>query len=169
VAFGRKLILGVVLVLGIVAAPAAAAPSDTTGLVDPASGEWHLRNAAGAVASFFYGDPGDLPMMGDWDCDGIDTPGLYRRSDGFVYLRNTNTQGVADIFGNPGDLPLAGDFNGDGCDTVSIYRPSEGGSSSSTSWGRTMAVSVPPRPTTSSAILGTSRSWATSTATASTR
>jgi hypothetical protein len=129
VAFGRKLILGVVLVLGIVAAPAAAAPPDTTGLVDPASGEWHLRNEAGAVASFFYGDPGDLPMMGDWDCDGIDTPGLYRRSDGFVYLRNTNTQGPADVrfvFGNPGDLPLAGDFNDDGCDTVAIYRPSEG-------------------------------------------
>jgi hypothetical protein len=81
------------------------------------------------VATFFYGNPGDVPFSGDWDCDGIKTPGLYRQSDGFAYLRNSNTQGVADVrffFGNPGDLPLAGDFDGDGCDTLSLYRPSEG-------------------------------------------
>ncbi len=100
---------------------------DGVGVVDTTNGMWHLRTETG-VQSFFYGNPGDAPFMGDWDCDGIDTPGLYRRSDGFVYLRNSNTQGVADIrfyFGNPGDSPLAGDFNGDGCDTVSIYRPEE--------------------------------------------
>ncbi len=77
---------------------------------------------------FYYGNPGDVPFMGDWNCDGIDTPGLYRKSDGFVYLRQTNTQGIADrefYFGNPGDVPLVGDFNGDGCDTVSLYRASE--------------------------------------------
>jgi Tol biopolymer transport system component len=96
------------------------------GLVDPVKGEWHLRHVDGRVDSFYFGDPGDLPFMGDWDCDGVDTPGLYRQSDGYVYLRNTNDQGTADIrffFGNPGDVPLAGDFNGDGCDTVSVYRP----------------------------------------------
>jgi hypothetical protein len=97
------------------------------GLVDPVSGEWHLRQVDGRVDSFYFGDPGDAPFMGDWDCDGIDTPGLYRQSDGYVYLRNSNSQGIADVrffFGNPGDVPLAGDFNGDGCDTVSVYRPS---------------------------------------------
>jgi hypothetical protein len=94
------------------------------GLVDPSTGIWHLED----FSSFYYGNPGDLPMMGDWDCDSVDTPGLYRQSDGYVYLRNSNTQGVADIrffFGNPGDVPLPGDFDGDGCDTVSLYRPSE--------------------------------------------
>jgi hypothetical protein len=104
------------------------AADDTAGLIDPGSGLWYLRDDAGIVTSFFFGDPGDYPFVGDWDCDGVDTPGLYRQSDGYVYLRNTNTQGVADIsffFGNPGDIPLAGDFNGDGCDTLSIYRPSE--------------------------------------------
>ncbi|MFO7549235.1 MAG: hypothetical protein R6X29_10270 [Acidimicrobiia bacterium] len=99
------------------------------GLVDPAAGVWYLRGADAAVTSFYYGNPGDVPMMGDWNGDGIDTPGLYRPSDGYVYLRNSNTQGVADVrfyFGNPGDIPLAGDFDGDGLDTVSLYRPSEG-------------------------------------------
>ena len=101
--------------------------ADLVGLVDPATGIWSLRGAAGGVTTFYYGNPGDVPFAGDWDCDGDDTPGLYRQSDGFVYLRNSNTQGIADIrffFGNPGDIPMAGDFNNDGCDTVGIYRPS---------------------------------------------
>ena len=109
---------------------ASAAPiGDTVGLVNPATGEWHLRGSDGWTTSFFFGNPGDSPIIGDWDCDGDATPGMYRQSDGFVYLRNSNTQGIADIkffFGNPGDVPVAGDFNNDGCDTVSIYRPSEG-------------------------------------------
>jgi hypothetical protein len=96
-------------------------------MVDTTSGVWHLR-VLGAVDSFYFGNPGDVPFLGDWDCDGVDTPGLFRQSDAFAYLRNTNSQGIADIrffFGNPSDIPLAGDFNGDGCDSLSIYRPSE--------------------------------------------
>jgi glucose/arabinose dehydrogenase len=121
------IILTVFTVLAV-AAPAVAKDPDTVGLMDPATGQWHLRNEAGGIATFFYGDPGDVPFVGDWDCDGTATPGLFRTSDAFVYLRNSNTQGVADVrffFGNPSDVPLAGDFNGDGCDTLSIYRPSE--------------------------------------------
>lgn len=95
---------------------------------DPTTGKWYLRHNNGVVTEFYYGNPGDTPFMGDWDCDGVKTPGLYRRSDGYVYLRNSNTEGIADVkyfFGNPSDIPLAGDFDGDGCDTVSLYRPSE--------------------------------------------
>ena len=106
----------------------AVVPQDTVGVVDQTTGIWYLRGPAGDTTSFYYGNPGDYPMVGDWDCDTIDTPGLYRQSDGYVYLRNSNTQGIADtrfFFGNPGDIPLPGDFNADGCDTVSIYRPSE--------------------------------------------
>lgn len=104
------------------------AAKDTVGLVDQDTGLWYLRDGNGAVTSFYYGVPGDYPIVGDWDCNGTQTPGLYRRSDGFVYLRNSNTQGFASIrffFGDRGDVPLAGDFNGDGCDTVSLYRPSQ--------------------------------------------
>ena len=110
----------------VVALPAMA--SDTVGVVDPTSGHWTLRDENTNTKTIVYGNPQDVPFMGDWDCDGVDTPGLYRRSDGFAYLRNSNTAGVADItflFGNPDDLPLVGDFDGDGCDTLSIYRPSE--------------------------------------------
>ncbi len=128
--------LSVALLAGLAAFPVAAGaatPAPDAGpagvaVVDPTQGMWYLRDPGGTTTSFFYGNPGDSPFMGDWDCDGIDTPGLYRRSDGYVYLRNSNTQGIADVeffFGDPGDLPVAGDFDGDGCDTVSIYRPAE--------------------------------------------
>jgi hypothetical protein len=98
------------------------------GLVDPMTGTWYLRSESAAVTSFYFGNPGDYPFMGDWDCDGTDTPGLFRLTDAFAYVRNSNSEGVADIrffFGNPSDVPLAGDFDGDGCDTLSLYRPSE--------------------------------------------
>ncbi|MEE8330370.1 MAG: PQQ-dependent sugar dehydrogenase, partial [Acidimicrobiia bacterium] len=113
---------GVVVTL-MMAAPVAAA--DTVGLVDGETGQWHVFDDEFGRTSFFFGNPGDTPFAGDWDCDGVDTPGLFRASDAFVYLRNSNDQGIADIrffFGDPGDQPLVGDFDGDGCDTVSIYR-----------------------------------------------
>lgn len=99
-----------------------------TALVDPTQGRWRLFDIDGSmVADYYFGNPGDTPILGDWNCDGRETPGMYRPSDGFVYLRNEHAAGNADIrffFGNPGDVPIAGDFDGDGCDTVSIYRPS---------------------------------------------
>ena len=113
-------------VLGVI--EGSAPDGESVGLVDPNSGIWNLRDGDGFATSFYYGDPGDYPVIGNWNCDGTDTPGLYRQSDGYVYLRNSNKQGVADtrfFFGDPGDIPLAGDMNGDGCDTISVYRPSE--------------------------------------------
>jgi hypothetical protein len=89
---------------------------------------WDKATTGNIQTSFHYGNPGDVPFSGDWNCDGIETPGLYRQSDGYVYLRNSNSQGIADVsffFGNPGDVPLSGDFDKDGCDTVSIFRPAE--------------------------------------------
>jgi hypothetical protein len=101
---------------------------DTVGLVDVSQGMWHLRNSSGAITSFWYGNPGDLPIAGDWDGDGVATPGLYRQSDGFFYSRNSNSTGIADaecFAGNPEDVPVVGDWDGDGDDNLGIYRPSE--------------------------------------------
>src|SRR5690606_13779095 len=100
------------------------------GAFNPATGEWHQFDQTGIDAdSFYFGNPGDIPFMGDWDGDGVDTPGLYRQSTGFAYIRYTNTQGAGDLtfhFGEPGDIPIVGDWDGDGKDTLSVYRPSKG-------------------------------------------
>ena len=148
-------------------------PCGSIGYVDT-KGSWHLADdpASGTEhVEFFFGNPGDVPFIGDWDCDGVDTPGLYRQSDGFVYLRNSNTQGVADIeffFGNPGDVPLVGDFNGDGCDTVSIYRPAEHRFYVINRLGEGTGGLGEPTSRSRSATRATSPSSATSTATGST-
>ena len=112
------------------AGPVCQSVCDQVGFVNQ-SGSWRfaLKLEWGPPeTSFFYGNPGDVPFLGDWDGDGVATPGLYRPSDGFAYLRHSNTEGVADLtffFGNPGDVPVVGDWDGDGKDTLSLYRPSE--------------------------------------------
>jgi hypothetical protein len=101
-------------------------PGDTIGQQDPLKGQWSLAGPSG-VSSFYFGNPGDVPVTCDWDGDGLDTVGQYRPSNGFLYMRNSNTQGMAEIqifFGNPSDQPVCGDWNGDGVDTIGIYRTS---------------------------------------------
>jgi hypothetical protein len=100
---------------------------DTIALVD-SQGHFTVLSSVSEDATtrrYTFGEPGDVPLMGDWNCDGDETPGVYRLSTGGVYLRNSHSGGNADIsflFGNPGDRAIAGDFDGDGCDTVSVYR-----------------------------------------------
>lgn len=113
----------------LILAREAGAPPDVVTYVDAGS-RFHRPDVLGGITDqFYFGIPGDVPMMGDWDCDGIKTPAMYRPSDGFVYLTNTNQQGFAEsefYFGIRDDIPLAGDWDGDGCDTFAIYRPSDG-------------------------------------------
>ncbi len=100
-------------------------PEGSTLAYVSAGGLWHVSG----YEPFYFGVPGDIPFLGDWDGDGVKTPGLYRASDGFAYLRNTNDTGIADTsfyMGAPGDIPIVGDWDGDGIDTFGIYRPAEG-------------------------------------------
>jgi len=97
----------------------------------------YLRNSntqGVADVSFFFGNPGDVPVAGDFDGDGCDTVSIYRPAEQRFYIINqlgTNDGGLgaADysfIFGNPGDQPFVGDFDGDGRDTVGLHRESTG-------------------------------------------
>ncbi|MCP4247181.1 MAG: hypothetical protein GY778_09040 [bacterium] len=104
--------------------------SDKVVLVEP-NGRWHLRIPGQADRTFWYGTPGDVPLFGDWDGDGLATPGAWRQGGGggFAYLTNTlpaNGQvGVAEFdffFGIPGDQVFVGDWNGDNKDTLGINR-----------------------------------------------
>lgn len=85
--------------------------------------------SGGGFEPFYFGVPGDIPFLGDWDGDGIKTPGLYRPSDGYAYVRNSNDTGIADAsfyMGQAGDIPIVGDWDGDGTDTFGVYRPRQG-------------------------------------------
>jgi hypothetical protein len=100
-------------------------PPVPVGVFDSITGEWTIGDNAGGVTTFFYGIPEDIPLVGDWDCDGDETVGMFRPGNGYVYLRNTNDFGPADItfwYGIGGDIPFVGDWDGDGCDTLAVYR-----------------------------------------------
>ena len=105
------------------APPVALTPRQTGKL---AAGAWYLRTTQTtgvADSSLGFGNPGDVPIIGDWNGDGIDGLGVFR--NGVWYLRNSLTPGGADMvlsFGNPGDVPVVGDWNGDGIDTVGVFR-----------------------------------------------
>jgi mannan endo-1,4-beta-mannosidase len=98
----------------------------TTGVFRPSNGLLYLKNSNTtgiADAALNYGNPGDYPVVGDWDGNGTVTIGIYR--NGSFYLRNSNTIGFADTvfsFGQPGDQPIAGDWDGNGVDTVGLFR-----------------------------------------------
>ena len=66
-----------------------------------------------ADAQFFFGDPDDRLIAGDWNGNGTFTPGLFRPSNTTMYFRYTNTQGNADeqfTWGQSRWLPVTGYF-----------------------------------------------------------
>jgi hypothetical protein len=99
-----------------------ALPLDSLGLFDPATAIWYLLDPSGSTTSFAFGEAGAVPLVGDWDGDGVDTPGIYRPSDGFVALRNSNSSGVPNraFFVAAEALPVAADTDGDGRDAVTV-------------------------------------------------
>ena len=101
---------------------ATAPPRSASGAA--ASSTCRNANTTGAAdIAFGYGDPGDVPVVGDWDGNGTTTLGL-RRANTFL-LRNENTTGAAQVgavYGDPGDVGVAGDWDGDGTDTVGVRR-----------------------------------------------
>lgn len=104
----------------------AAKNGPTCGVFRPTAGYFFLRNTnngGNADLQFPYGQAGDVPIVGDWNADGVDTVGIFR--NGMFYLRNSNSGGFADIefaFGQAGDIPVAGDWDGDGTDTIGVFR-----------------------------------------------
>ena len=110
---------------------------DTVSIYRPSQGQIFIVNKLGqnnqglgaAEVSYFFGNPGDKPFVGDFDGDGIDTVGLHRESTGLVYFNNQHVSKAAEsqfIFGDPGDIIVAGDWNGDGKSSPALYRPSTG-------------------------------------------
>jgi Tol biopolymer transport system component len=106
---------------------------ETVGTYRPTTGQWTFltENQTGALgfSVFFGGQPGDLPVAGNWDGDTRTDIGVFRNGTFHLALLkgaggHTLIQELAPIpFGQAGDLPVAGDWNGDGKDDVGVFRP----------------------------------------------
>ena len=109
--------------------------SDTIGVYRPSTFTFYLRSSlsAGApdiTATVVGAASTDIPIVGDWNGDGVDTPGLWRPSTSTFYLwdkwrgLDMATAPYQFVFGLTGDKPIVGDWDGDGRDGVGVFRPS---------------------------------------------
>ncbi len=117
----------------VVTPASAVTGSWTIGLFRPTGNCFFLRNTNSfgpPDIQYAFGAPGDKPVIGDWDGDGVMTVSLYRPSTSTFFLRNSNSLGPPDIIlagfgdGPGGDIPIAGDWNGDGTWSIGVFRPS---------------------------------------------
>jgi hypothetical protein len=100
---------------------------DEVGLFRPTTRQFLFlgRSSATAEAGFVFGEPGDRPLVGNFDpSDPDDEVGVFRRSNLTFYLR-MNDGGVRAVqFGITGDVPVIGDWVGTGRDGIGVFRPS---------------------------------------------
>jgi parallel beta-helix repeat protein len=116
---------------------------DTVGVFDPfarfghPAGTWYLRNSNSSgdpdIPLFQYGATDWVPVVGDWNGDGVTTIGMFDPVGEFGqppatwYLRNSNNAGGPDfppfVYGAAGWKPVVGDWNGDGVTTVGAFDP----------------------------------------------
>jgi hypothetical protein len=85
-----------------------------TGVFRPSNGNWFLDTNQSSVVNttFHFGTTGDIPVVGDWNNDGMANVGVFRPSNGNWYLDTTNT-GVVNTtfhFGTTGDTPIVGEW-----------------------------------------------------------
>lgn len=99
------------------------------GVFQPATATWRLRWASGEEKVVNFGQPGDIPLVGDWDGDGNSGIGVYSPSTGEWQFDN-NIDGRADVTIHwpemkPNDIPVVGDWNGDLSTSIGFFRRSD--------------------------------------------
>ncbi|MEP7286108.1 MAG: right-handed parallel beta-helix repeat-containing protein [Chloroflexota bacterium] len=106
---------------------------DTVGVFRPSVNTFFLRNTnttGNADTQTTVGNANDLPVIGDWNGDGIDTVGVYRPSQGLFFLQDSNANGAPILYsivlGTPDGLPIVGDWNGNGSDGIGVFQSSTG-------------------------------------------
>lgn len=85
------------------------------------------------VDSFQFGLEGDVPIVGDWDGNGIDDLAVFRPETG-TFILDSGARGFdgpeldtgSFQFGLGTDRPVVGDWNGDGIDDLGVFRPDGG-------------------------------------------
>jgi len=92
-------------------------------------GQWYfMKSTAGFDNSVSFGYPGTVPVVGDFDGDGIDDYGCYDAAGipGHVlpgqWYFMMSSKGFRNVqFGYAGTVPVVGDFDGDGIDDYGCY------------------------------------------------
>ncbi|MEM6470519.1 MAG: S8 family serine peptidase, partial [Planctomycetota bacterium] len=114
--------------------PPPATNGDAVGFYNPNQAMFELRSHLGPNADVDrvsgQSVPANfIPLVGDWNGDGVETLGFYDPASSVFHLSNRSGSTSSDIrfqygpSGFAGWTPLAGDWNGDGIDTIGFYQP----------------------------------------------
>jgi hypothetical protein len=82
-----------------------------------------------AIPGVARGNPGAVPVSGDYDGDGWADLAVYHRSTGRWFVRPLGAKApvVFDVpWGGPGTVPVPGDYDGDGADDLAVYDTATG-------------------------------------------
>ncbi|HET6979471.1 MAG TPA: SBBP repeat-containing protein [Pyrinomonadaceae bacterium] len=102
--------------------------NDSVGVFQPSTNQFQERDPllSGLPDHVItFGQPGDQPIVGDWNNSGIDNVGVFRPSTGQFLLQITRKIIVVN-FGQAGDLAVTGDWDGNGVDTPGVFNPATG-------------------------------------------
>ncbi|MFN8388657.1 MAG: M12 family metallo-peptidase [Bdellovibrionota bacterium] len=119
-------------------------------------GLWVSQRRDGSIATERWGQPGDVPVAGDYNGDGITDYAVFRSSDAswWILIKGA-TPGTDEAhgvrWGERNDIPVPADYDGDGTTDIAVYRPREGkwyiifadGSVRTESFGASTDIPVP--------------------------
>jgi hypothetical protein len=114
----------------------------------------------GQVHEFLFGVYYAIPVVGDFNGDGVSEIGVYYRGEWFLDLNGNGRWDEEDLWAHLGtaeDLPVVGDWDGDGKDDIGIFGPewpqdprairNEPGLPDSHNRVQVQPKNIPPRPT----------------------
>lgn len=84
----------------------------------PSTHEWWIPGQPVVL----WGDPGDIPVPGDYNGDGTTDIAIFRPQTGQWWIRGLPVY----VSGGPGDVPVPADYDGNGTTDIAIWRPSNG-------------------------------------------
>jgi len=101
---------------------------DTIGIYK--DGSWYIDMNGNGVwdagdQNFGFGAPDWIPVVGDWNHDGLSEIGVYRDGAWYLDYDTTGWWSAYDRnygYGAPNWTPVVGDWNGDGSDKIGAYK-----------------------------------------------